>query len=125
MEEKQVIKQPFPNVCGQTCVAAITGDDVDAVIAEVGRHGTHAYHLRAALAKRGWKMAERSVPLKGVGLPGFPCLILCRYIENRRLRAHWMWFDGKDVWDPGSGCSMGGVPPDWTAGCFKVEKTAC
>lgn len=99
------------NQCGQTCVAMLTGRNLDTVCQILKYGKTSTKQLRTALDTLGYTLHDliRAKPTANFGIEfeytTRPILARVRW-DGFRNKAHWIVIDGKIVHDPECGFAM-------------------
>ncbi len=103
---KRVIVPASSNLCGQACLAMLTGHTLDTVCALLPtREGTYISQLQAYLALHGWKFDTRLRRTRAGRAQSD--LAIIRIIWSHRGLGHWaVWADGR-VLDPAERLASG------------------
>jgi hypothetical protein len=96
---KHIYQPPGSSLCGQTCVAMITGISLDESIQlfDGKRGGTRTRDLVNALANKGIQCGDKLVRLKGQAKPNV-CIVKLHFDDSKVT--HWVvWHNGR-FYDP-------------------------
>lgn len=91
------IKQPKNSaICGQCCVAMLSGKSLSSVIKRFGHsEGTNTKEVIEVLKNLGIKTNKRTTTYKGQTLPE-----TCLLIVDTPATQHWVILKGNQIWDP-------------------------
>lgn len=108
------------SLCGQCCVAMLTGRGLLDVSDVMGNGRNYPRDMQRAFESFGHRMAKRST--KQFQAAG-QAVAFVRCMVGDRLVSHWVCFDGERWIDPMCGV-INGLPAEWRVSIYPVEKRA-
>lgn len=99
----QLISQPPGSlICGQCCIAMVTGRSLDDVVAFMGLRGNFPSNMRKAASHFGIKLSRHATPLTvGNGPEGKVGVAQVQSKVGAPISfTHWIAWDGQEWYDP-------------------------